>query len=597
MKTITVKSVLELTPAQKARLEEGIQKKKKEKVAFCYEVDKFLGGIVVIDGENYIDASYANDLRNIRLASKEVINEICIQNPQMTADEVAKKVNEKLVAAFSGKTEKSDTSSRLSANLSVSNCGKVTNVSDGIVTLSGLSSCKNGELLRIGTNTYAIAMNLEASSVGAMLINNTEEIVTGDMAYATGKIAEIPVGDVLLGRVINPLGKPIDGLPSFVSKKTGRLEAPAPGITDRGKVQEPLYTGTLAVDAMVPIGKGQRELIIGDRQTGKTALAIDAILNQKNKNVKCIYVAIGQRAGVISDIIDTLKKHEAMEYTVVVASTADDSAPLQYLAPFAGCSVAEEFMYNGKDVLIIYDDLSKHAVAYRAISLLLKRPAGREAYPGDIFYLHSRLLERAAKLSEKLGGGSMTALPIVETQEGDISSYIPTNVISITDGQIYLEKELFRAGVRPAINVGLSVSRVGGAAQSPGIRKLSSKLRLDLAHHRELAVFAQFGSELDASTRKILLHGEKATEALKQPVHRPRSKLREILYLYLIVNEHLLDVETPEITDFMQQFYDYFHGSYPTASKKINKTGALDEQLIKDIDEAISQFKPYYQTK
>lgn len=598
MRNLVVKSAIELTRGQKTRLEEGLRKKINDSLEITYVIDAIVGGLVVIDGENYIDASFATELLNIKKLAKGVV-----ANSAYKIDDVAtfgENIRHKLMEVFSHEEQSmvdSPFAKIIKGSLPVSNCGRVVNIADGVVRLSGLSQCKSGELLRIGKMTYAIAMNLESDGVGAIIVNDDEEVDCGDIAYATGHIAEIPVGEGLLGRVITPLGLPADGLKTVYSEKMRKLESPAPGIVSRGKVDEPLYTGTLAVDAMVPIGKGQRELIIGDRQTGKTSLAVDAILNQKNKNVKCVYVSIGQRAGVIADVLQTLKRHDAMEYTVVVASTADDPAPLQYLAPYAGCAVAEEFMYSGQDVLIVYDDLSKHAVAYRTISLLLKRPAGREAYPGDIFYIHSRLLERAAKLSEKLGGGSMTALPIIETQEGDISAYIPTNVISITDGQIYLEKELFRAGIRPAINVGLSVSRVGGSAQVSAMRKLSSKLRLNLAHYRELSVFSQFGSELDDSTKKILQQGEKATEALKQPVNSPITELREIFYLYVIENGVLCDIDTKKILPFMAELYDFFRASQSAESKEILTTGSITEHARKGIDEAITQFKAYYLSK
>lgn len=603
MRDITVKSAIPLSQEQKQRLEQGIAAKSDDVLSFSYTVDKsVMGGIVVVDGEKYLDASFASALLSVKKLGKSFISDMHGKTNNIGAEEMSKLLTEKLRKAFSPSGEESapllgGAFSKLSGETSIVKCGRVENIADGVVQISGVSDCKNGELLQIGNDTFAIAMNLEPSVVGAMLVNATDGVDIGDIVYTTGRIAEVPVGEPLLGRVINPIGQPVDGKGALYADKFRKLEAPAPTIIDREKVNSPLYTGVLAVDAMVPIGKGQRELIIGDRQTGKSSLAIDTILNQRGKNVFCVYVAIGQRAGIIAGTVQTLKDFGAMDYTVVVASGADDPAPLQYLAPYAGCAIAEEFMYGGKDVLIVYDDLSKHAVAYRAISLLLKRPAGREAYPGDIFYVHSRLLERAAKLSKALGGGSMTALPIIETQEGDISAYIPTNVISITDGQIYFEKELFRSGIRPAINVGLSVSRVGGSAQCKAIRKLSGQLRLDLAHHRELSVFSQFGSELDEGTKKILVQGEKATEALKQPVNRPISALQEIVYLYLITNGHLAEVKTPKIGHFIKDFFEYYRGSFSEEAKRIETSLTLDEEAEKAILEALAQFKSYYKDK
>ncbi|MBO4535085.1 MAG: F0F1 ATP synthase subunit alpha, partial [Clostridia bacterium] len=403
----------------------------------------------------------------------------------------------------------------------VHSAGRVKTVNDGVVLIEGLAGVVMGELLYLGGEKYALALNLEENQVGAILLSGEDDVSSGDIVYATKRVASVPVGRDLLGRVIDPLGNPLDGGRPIRPHGYRDLESPAPTIWQRAKVDESLETGVKAIDSIVPIGKGQRELIIGDRQTGKTSLAVDAIINQKGKDVVCVYVAIGQKISTVRKLIDDLVAHDAMSYTVVVSATAADSAPLQYLAPYTGTAIAEDFMYKGKDALIIYDDLSKHAVAYRTISLLLRRPSGREAYPGDIFYLHSRLLERSAHLSPAMGGGSLTALPIIETLSGDIAAYVPTNVISITDGQIYLESELFHAGIRPAINVGLSVSRVGSAAQSQAIKRLSGKIRLDLAHFREMQLFARFGADLDAGTKAILARGERLTESLKQPRYAP----------------------------------------------------------------------------
>lgn len=606
MRNLIIKSSIELTTAQKAKLEAGLRKKFKEEITFGYIVDRILGGLVIIDGENMVDASMSTELLKIKKASAEIINEMQskgnLKSKELTSA-IKSRLHDYIISEKpknslrSGEVPdliRAQLSNIITRDLNVNVCGKVITLADGIIQISGLSTCKYGELLIVNKTTFAIAMNLEKDRVGAMLLNNIRDVDYGDIVYTTGKIVEVPVGEELLGRVVNPLGEPIDGIKSLHTEKRRKIESPAPMIIDRAKVDAPLSTGILAIDSMIPIGRGQRELIIGDRQTGKTAIAIDTIINQKGKNVLCVYVAIAQRAGVIAKMIQKLKEHDAMEYTTFVVSTADDSAPLQYLAPYTGCAIAEEFMYSGKDVLIIYDDLSKHAVAYRTISLLLKRPAGREAYPGDVFYIHSRLLERAARLSPEKGGGSMTALPIIETQAGDISSYIPTNVISITDGQIYLEKELFRSGIRPAVNVGLSVSRVGGAAQLSAIRKLSAKLRLDLAHYRELAVFSQFGSDLDASTKRILLQGEKTTEALKQAEYSPMNSLREILYLYLIVHEKLIDIKTSEIALFLDKFYNFYRSSFVLQSKELAEKGELTEKIMQSIDKAIEQFRAYF---
>lgn len=469
--------------------------------------------------------------------------------------------------------------------------GRIVACGDGVLTIEGLVGVKSGELIYITGGKYALAMNLEEDSVGAILLTNARDLSEGDLAYCTGRIVSVPVGDELLGRVVNPIGQVLDGGKELKSEKFRRTESPAPAIFDRSKVNEPLYTGIKAIDSMIPIGKGQRELIIGDRQTGKTAIAVDAILNQKGKDVICVYVAIGQKIAAVNSVIQTLKKHDALSYTVVVSSTASESAPLQYLAPYTGTAIAEEFMLQGKDVLIVYDDLSKHAVAYRAISLLLKRPSGREAYPGDIFYIHSRLLERSAKLSKALGGGSITALPIIETLAGDISAYIPTNVISITDGQIYLESELFHGGMRPAINVGLSVSRVGGSAQCQAMKEVSGSVRLDLAHYREMAQFSQFGADLDVATKEALGKGARLTESMKQRQCCPKSMPAMVLELYVAGKNLLSDVEVQNVNSVLSEFVSFVSERYPLFLKNIERKGKFSEEDKKSAESYFAEFK------
>lgn len=426
--------------------------------------------------------------------------------------------------------------------LDVSNVGTVIQVADGIARIHGLEKAMQGELLEFPGDVYGMVLNLEEDNVGAVLLGDNRSVNEGDTVKTTGRVVEVPVGDALTGRVVNALGQPIDGKGPIAADKYRQIERVASGVISRKPVDTPLQTGIKAIDAMVPIGRGQRELIIGDRQTGKTAIAIDTIINQKGQGVHCIYVAIGQKASTVANIVQTLTEYGAMDYTTVVASTASELAPLQYIAPYSGCAIGEEWMERGEDVLVVYDDLSKHAAAYRTLSLLLKRPPGREAYPGDVFYLHSRLLERAARLSDELGGGSLTALPIIETQAGDVSAYIPTNVISITDGQIYLETEMFNSGFRPAINAGLSVSRVGGAAQIKAIKKIAAPIRVELAQYRELASFAQFGSELDADTKEKLAQGERLKEILKQPQYKPMPVEYQVIIIFAATGKFLLDV-------------------------------------------------------
>ncbi len=472
--------------------------------------------------------------------------------------------------------------------------GRVLFSGDGVIKIGGLPGAKYGELLDVEGKYRAIVLDLEEDEVGAIVLDDEDSVSANMLVKSTGHIVEVPVGKEMFGRVVDPLGSAIDGLGDIETSSVRAIEMPAPSISDRAKVNEPLMTGILAIDSMIPIGKGQRELIIGDRQTGKTSIAIDTILNQKGKDVYCVYVAIGQKTSTVGSVVHTLERFGALEYTCVVCSTAHDSAPLQYIAPFTGCAIAEEMMYSGKDVLIVYDDLSKHAVAYRAMSLLLKRPPGREAFPGDIFYLHSRLLERAAKLDDSHGGGSMTALPIIETLAGDISAYVPTNVISITDGQIYLESELFNAGVRPAVNVGLSVSRVGGSAQVKGIRKVSGKLRLYLSQYRELSVFAQFGSELDRETTAMLEKGARITEALKQNVRSHYDTAHEIIVLYIAMKELLKDIPTNSVSNFVKAFTEYLDIHCADIVDEIEKTNDMDMDAGLTVEREVRTFADYY---
>jgi F-type H+-transporting ATPase subunit alpha len=465
--------------------------------------------------------------------------------------------------------------------------GYVISVGDGIAMVQGIDQAMSSELLLFPHDVYGMVLNLEEDHIGAVLLGNDALIKEGDEVRRTGRIVEVPVGDGLLGRVVNSLGQPIDGLGPIPSTKTRPIEKVAPGVMARRSVYQPLMTGLKIIDSMIPIGKGQRELIIGDRETGKTAIAIDAIINQKDKNVNCIYVAIGQKASTVARIVQKLKDCGAMDYTTIVNASAAESAPLQYIAPYAGCAMGEEWMEQGKDVLIVYDDLSKHAVAYRTMSLLLRRPPGREAYPGDVFYLHSRLLERAAKLSDELGGGSLTALPIIETQAGDISAYIPTNVISITDGQIFLQTELFNAGVRPAVDAGLSVSRVGGAAQTKAMRKVSSSLKLDLAQYKEMQAFAQFGSDLDAATKNIIDHGTRLSELLKQPQYAPMSLAEQVLSLFAAKNGFLKTLRPEEIRSFEVFLHKTFHSSHPEILQEIEEKKELSDDLSSRITAAM----------
>ena len=474
-------------------------------------------------------------------------------------------------------------------NFDVTETGVVTYIGDGIARARGLDNTMSGELLEFSNGAFGMAQNLETNDVGIIILGDFSTIREGDVVKRTGKIMEVPVGEALIGRVVNPLGQPVDGLGDIKTTATRPVEAPAPGVMQRKSVSEPLQTGLKAIDALVPIGRGQRELIIGDRQTGKTSVAIDAILNQKGQDMICIYVAIGQKESTVRTQVETLRKYGALDYTIVVTASASQPSPLLYIAPYAGVAMAEEFMYNGKHVLIVYDDLSKQAVAYRELSLLLRRPPGREAYPGDVFYLHSRLLERSAKVSDELGGGSITALPFIETQAGDISAYTATNVTSITDGQIFLQENLFNSGVRPAIDAGSSVSRVGGSAQIKAMKKVAGTLRLDLASYRELEAFTQFGSDLDAATQAKLNRGRRTVEVLKQPVHKPLPVEKQVVILYALTHGFLDDVPVNDILDFEQALYDYFDAHYESIFETIRTTKDLPEESV--LDAAIQAFK------
>ena len=483
---------------------------------------------------------------------------------------------------------------RYASKLEVSDVGTVVQTADGIAHIHGLKNAMQGELLEFPGEVYGMVMNLEEDNVGAVLLGNASSISEGDTVKTTGRVVEVPVGDALLGRVVNALGQPIDGKGPIETDKYRRVERVASGVISRKSVDTPLQTGIKAIDSMIPIGRGQRELIIGDKQTGKTAIALDTIINQKGQGVHCIYVAIGQKASTVANLVNELKEHGAMDYTIVVAATASELAPLQYIAPYAGCAMGEEWMENGQDALIIYDDLSKHATAYRTLSLLLKRPPGREAYPGDVFYLHSRLLERAARLSDDLGGGSLTALPIIETQAGDVSAYIPTNVISITDGQIYLETDAFNEGFRPAINAGLSVSRVGGSAQIKAMKKIAAPIRVELAQYRELAAFAQFGSDLDKATAEQLAQGERIREMLKQPQYSPMPVEHQILIIFAATQKYLLDIPTADVLRFQDALIELVETKYSEVTQSIRDTKALSDEMKDKLVQAIEECKKNY---
>ena len=480
---------------------------------------------------------------------------------------------------------------KYSTKLEVSDVGTVIQVADGIARIHGLAKAMQGELLEFPGDVYGMVLNLEEDNVGAVLLGDKKNISEGDTVKTTGRVVEVPVGDALTGRVVNALGQPIDGKGPITSDTFRRIERVAHGVIERKSVDTPLQTGIKAIDAMIPIGRGQRELIIGDRQTGKTSIAVDTIINQKGQNVHCIYVAIGQKASTVASIVKTFEDYGAMDYTTVVVSTASDLAPLQYIAPYSGCAIGEEWMERGEDVLVVYDDLTKHAAAYRTLSLLLKRPPGREAYPGDVFYLHSRLLERASRLSDDLGGGSLTALPIIETQAGDVSAYIPTNVISITDGQIYLETEMFNAGFRPAINAGLSVSRVGGSAQIKAMKKIAGPIRVELAQYRELASFAQFGSELDEATKNQLAQGERIREILKQPNYKPMAVEYQIIIIFAATKKLLLDVPTDKVLEFQDKLFRFVESKHPEIAAEIRDKKEISEDLAKRLTDVINECK------
>ena len=474
------------------------------------------------------------------------------------------------------------------SQIKLTDVGTVVTVGDGIAHVHGLENCMSGELLEFPGGVYGMAQNLEEDLVGAVILGSDQEIREGDTVKRTKRIVEVPVGEAMLGRVVDALGKPIDGKGPIVTSEARPIESPAPGIIERAPVNVPLQTGIKAIDSMIPIGRGQRELIIGDRQTGKTAICLDTIINQKGTGVICIYVAIGQKRSTVAQVAETLQQNGAMDYTCIVAATASESAPLQYIAPYAGCSIGEYFMHKGKDVLVIYDDLSKHAVAYRALSLLLHRPPGREAYPGDVFYLHSRLLERAANIAD---GGSLTALPIIETQAGDVSAYIPTNVISITDGQIFLETELFNSGIRPAVNPGISVSRVGGNAQIKAMKKVAGTLKLAYSQYRELQAFSQFGSDLDADTKKRLNQGERIVEVLKQPQNSPIPVEKQVIIIYAVISGALLDIPADQIGVFEKELFEFMDGVYGDVPETIRATRQLDDDIREKMTKAIEEFK------
>jgi F-type H+-transporting ATPase subunit alpha len=484
--------------------------------------------------------------------------------------------------------------SQFESKLETFDTGTIIQVGDGVATIYGLDKCMEGELLEFPNDIMGMALNLGETSVGAVLFSSEKGLREGDIVKRTGKVVEVPVGDAIIGRVVNALGQPIDAKGPITTTKTRPAEIVAPGVIYRQSVKQPLQTGIKAIDAMIPIGRGQRELIIGDRQTGKTALAVDTIINQKGQNVICIYVAIGQKQSTVAHIVNTFEANGAMDYTIIVSASASEAAPLQFIAPYTGCAMGEEFMANGKDVLIIYDDLSKHAVAYRTMSLLLRRPPGREAYPGDVFYVHSRLLERAAKLSNDLGGGSLTALPIIETLAGDITAYIPTNVISITDGQIFLQTDLFFSGIRPAINPGISVSRVGGNAQIKAMKQVAGRLRIELAQYRELAAFAQFGSDLDKEAKDSIAKGQRLVEILKQDQYRPMVVEDQIIILYAGINNHLNDVPVSEIKRFEKEFLEYLHTHETDIPKEIATKKEMTDEIKTKIDTALNKFKAIF---
>ena len=567
-----------------------------QEIDFEIDIDKsIIGGYKVIIGEKLYDLSIESYLIRIKNAAMvnagpqfdEYIESLDLDKDTLQNRDAQKQLLDEFKKQVDSFHDKFD----------ISHIGIVETSGDGVVEVKGLSNCKYGELLKFENNVYGIVMNLEMDRIGAVLLSGQADVGEGSIVHHTGEVVRVPVGESLLGRVINPIGEPIDGLGKIEAKRFRPIEFGAPHIMDRQSVYQPLQTGIMAIDSMIPIGKGQRELIIGDRKTGKTAIAVDTIINQKNTDTYCVYVAIGQKASTIAEIVDKLKNRGALGYTTIVVSTASDTATMQYMAPYAGCAVAEDLMYAGKDVLIVYDDLSKHAIAFRTMSLLLRRPPGREAYPGDVFYLHSRLLERAAKLSEAMGGGSMTALPIIETMASDISAYIPTNVISITDGQIYLESELFASGQRPAVNVGLSVSRVGGEAQIKAMRKIAGKLRIMLAQYRELAVFAQFASDLDKSTRESLDNGIRVMRSLVQPQYSPYAVEDQVILLHMAINKALLEVPLKNVLEFNEGYLNYISAMHADIKQSIVETKDITKEQMDTLTEAAKDYKNQYMAK
>ena len=574
-----VVSAVKLSDAQLLKLKDSLSKNLNKQVDISNIVDPALiGGLYIqVDG-CVIDRSIKKQIQDIKKsvkvkAKRKNTDRRATINPNEISNEIKKPIKEHV------------------SKTSITEVGYIIQAGDGIVRIDGLRSVMNGELLELPNGLNAIVLNLDTDSVGAVLMGSESQVKEGDMVRATGRVGEVPVGDGLLGRIVNALGQPIDNKGGIPYTSTRKIERVAPGVTKRREIDVPLQTGIKAIDVLVPIGRGQRELIIGDRQTGKTAICVDTIINQKGKDVLCVYVAIGQKASNVARTVKILEKTGAMAYTTVVAATASDSASLQYIAPYAGCAIAEEWMEQGRDVLIVYDDLSKHAVAYRTLSLLLRRPPGREAYPGDVFYLHSRLLERAACMSKEQGGGSMTALPVIETLEGDISAYISTNVISITDGQIYLEAELFNDGIRPAINPGFSVSRVGGSAQIKAMKKLAGPLRIELAQYRELAAFVQFGSDLSKDTLERLKQGECIVEMLKQPQYRPMPIEKQVLILYVLTNRYLTDIPVRQARKFQNDFLSFIDEYHADIAEEIRNKKIISEELEGKIISTIIEFK------
>lgn len=576
----TVYTAIALDEAEMLAVTEKFSNLLEDVVSLTQEIDpSLLGGMRVVVGGRVFDNSLKSQLEQLK---QQMILDSHSMAQKRESEQAADAEQEKLLALHLAEEAPAPT---------VRAVGQVLRVGDGIAKVSGMVGCRYGELVDLCGGVHGIAMNLNQDDVDVVLLAQDEAVHVGGDAQGTGSVLHVPVDDTVLGRVLDPLGRPVDGRGDIISQKSRPMEAPAPAIIDRQPVQKPLETGVLAIDATVPIGRGQRELIIGDRQTGKSSVAIDAILNQKGKDVYCVYVAIGQKASTVAQVIEVLRQGGAMDYTVVILAAASDSPTMQYIAPYCGCAIAEEFMYSGRDVLVVYDDLSKHAVAYRAMSLLLRRPPGREAYPGDIFYLHSRLLERAAHLSDALGGGSMTALPIIETQTGDISAYIPTNVISITDGQIFMDADLFHAGTRPAINEGLSVSRVGGAAQTRAMRKVSAQLRLELAQYREMLVFSQFSSEMDATTQDMLSYGERLSEMLKQRNNAPLAPGIQVMLLYAMSRGVLPhDIPMALLQQFKREFPEWVEMFHPELQQALNDHKDLPEALEEQIRGAVEEW-------